>query len=258
MIRRLVSAVCTALVTCFMIDALANSPTSGAISASDIKTITGQLTFSSKKRLQRVVVVCSVVVTDEGDIDSSRCDSARGKLHYATQIQRVLTSHRVRPAMVDGKPVSVALNLMVVHSPTGSGSNIYLFLHNAADAERNGMDYVGPQLVLQSRDTRPHRTCSSAVDFWTTSEVGVTGRVERLTHSKGRAVRVCRDAVLDAIKTSQFIPAHKDNQPIAGRYVERWIRDTTDDGFAADGIRWGLHGGHSPIVKPRSSNKDQQ
>jgi hypothetical protein len=135
----------------------------------------------------------------------------------AREVRRAAMFHRLTPATVEGRSVAVWINFSLYYKQDGEHQNVRLAENHMLNAALHGESYI----AAQRYDLKPWR-CLQDRDYFELirAEVSDLGELESVEVSREMADGRCSSQILDAVRSSKFIPAQVDGKSVRSIYTE--------------------------------------
>ena len=195
-------------------------------------TLSKQITLPASfgEGVKTVSVYCQADVLTSGNINAVTCYENSPLVSMQKTTESALKSSTFEPATIDGKAVSVRMQLRVVYSLGGTQAPIVLLPNLGTLQAQYGTYYYAPQERLDTNDWYANYTTKERGDGKLFFAEGKTTRVMANIEADGRvetvstleaALRKQADAtsIENSLKKSKFIPGFVENKPTAMHYI---------------------------------------
>jgi hypothetical protein len=174
-----------------------------------------------------VSVRCEGVLSETGHIRGSSYCQAVGAGLYAYELAAVAVTLklRVQPARVNGVGRRVWFQYRFEFEQLGEARRVRVYANHGQQIETFGGDYIGPQRIIEgAQDRTVFRTCITRLRFIVQASVTETGQAEAVSvtdYREGSAA--CRRVALEAVRSSDFLPAVTDGAVVRALYFEPFL-----------------------------------
>lgn len=197
-----------------------------AATSEDEKALLKVLPFPDIKGDFERAVSCAGIVKTNGKMEGGGCYVVQpGDEVYAQAVAQGLKKARWMPASIDGEKVDVYLQYRVLFVQKGEDRRIGLLLNPGYEenVEAYGAQHVGAQRILTREEWQ--KVCPNYTRFSVLARAHVSfeGVPSSVSVSEGAGLPIsenCREAIAETIRTSIYIPALADGEPVPSTYTE--------------------------------------
>ena len=132
---------------------------------------------------------------------------------------------RVVAAEARGRKQTTWMQFTVNVERTEAGDEISLVPNHGHSIAELGEHYVSPQRYESNRATY-HRVCPTGYDVRVSGLVKLDGRIADTQVTRSEMPESCNEAILDYLRTSEFIPAHLNGEAVEAVLVDRFMQVT--------------------------------
>jgi len=192
----------------------------------DEKSLLQVLGFPDIKGDFERAIVCAGIVKTNGKMDGGGCYVVQpGDEVYVGAISQALKKARWVPATIDGKAVEAYLQYRVLFVQKGEDRRVG-FLPNPGyieNVEAYGPKHIAAQRVVGKEGWQ--KVCPNYAKFSVLAKAHVSfeGVPSSISVSDGAGLPIsdtCRQAIIDTLERSQYIPATVDGETVPSTYTE--------------------------------------
>jgi len=197
-----------------------------AATPEDDKALLKVLPFPDIKGDFERAILCAGIVKTNGKMEGGGCYVVQpGDEVYAQAVAQGLKKARWLPASIDGKQVAVYLQYRVLFVQKGEDRRVALLLNPGYEenVEAYGASHVAAQRVLTREEWQ--KVCPNYTRFSVLAKAHVSfeGVPSSVSVSEGAGLPIsenCREAIEHTLRTSIYIPALAEGEPVPSTYTE--------------------------------------
>lgn len=233
-IRRVGAAV--AAISLIVIGISASNPVSAA-SFTPATFVEGKRSLKTLLKFPRidgdvsVTVTCTSIGAANGRIREAKCSAANDPSQkFAIAVNRRVKSARINPATVDGRAEKVDFQFTVIFSRTGDTESIDVYVNNQKNVDRFGPDYISAQRYSPYELPDACKERRAAFLILEIAVVTAEGTVKEsdLHVDEVGIPHTCEVQLREITKSSRFIPAYYEGEPVESVWVNPWISTAID------------------------------
>ncbi|GAB5412854.1 MAG: hypothetical protein Cons2KO_04570 [Congregibacter sp.] len=155
-------------------------------------------------------------------------DPGREYVKFERAVRHAMRRVYLNPALRGGKPLPTIFNFSVIFHGAGEENPVSLHPSLLFERQRLGLEYTDPQrfatlsypdqcVTAKSRGSNLIKT-----QLWVAVDIDVNGSPSNSRVLGGEARQDCKDAVLQLMLESAYVPAYSDGVPVSATFVEPW------------------------------------